>query len=145
MPAIENLLGGEARFNLRKCRPIAIVVVTGIVMPDNDRLIAFIRRAEILLVPVHDQLLTVRILRRHEHDNDIVQDRLDARRVFGRQLVADLLAVVQAFEAVLQAHVVFGGARIAGLGVAAVLVHPPVGQSAAGTVGIVDLRPRWSR
>jgi hypothetical protein len=47
MPWIDDLLHGKAGFDLREETPVAIVVMTHIVMPQHHRAAALIRRAEV--------------------------------------------------------------------------------------------------
>ena len=87
MPWVDDLLDGKARLYLGKGTPVAVVVMAHIVMPQNNRIRSFIRRAQILFVPIDHQLLAVGVKRRNEDNDYVVQDRTNARRVAGCQLI----------------------------------------------------------
>ena len=59
-------------------------------MPQNHWAVPFIRSADVFLVPIHNQLLSVGIEGWHEHDDDVMQDGTDARRVTSRKLIRKL-------------------------------------------------------
>src|SRR5258707_3078242 len=96
MPWIDYFLDGEARLNLSKGTPVAIIVMAYIVMPQHDGAGAFVRSAQVLLVPVHYKLLAIWIERRHQHDDDVVQDGTDFRSVTGSQAVGKLGCALRA-------------------------------------------------
>ena len=70
--------------------PVAIVVVTGIVMVKLGRLATFSRRAEGFPVPVGNDVHAVGIRRRNQNKNHIVQDRQRVCVVGVRQVVSEL-------------------------------------------------------
>ena len=52
MPDVVNLVDGELRFDLRERIPVAVVIVTGVLVIELGRIGAFERRAECFVVPV---------------------------------------------------------------------------------------------
>ena len=90
VPAVKNFFGGQARLYLRKGCPVAVIVMAGVMMPDHDGLRSLIGSAKVLLVPVDDELFPIGVLRRHEDEDDVVQDGLYAGCVFRRKLIRKL-------------------------------------------------------
>jgi hypothetical protein len=61
MPDVVNLVDSDLRFDLRERIPVAIVIVTGVLVIELRRIGAFERRAECFVVPVFDDVDAVRI------------------------------------------------------------------------------------
>ena len=80
MPGILQLRG-EALLGLRKDVPVAIVVVPDIFLIQLRRRRAFIRRAQCLPIPARHDIHAVRVLRRHQQDDHVVEDGAELRRV----------------------------------------------------------------
>lgn len=87
MPAVQHLFRGRPSLNLSERGPIAVIVVAGIVVPDDNGLRTFVGSAEVFFVPINNKLLSVGILRRHQHDDDVMQNGLGASVVFRCELI----------------------------------------------------------
>ncbi len=61
-----------------------------VVVPQHHGIAALIRRAEIFLVPINDQLLPIWVLRRNQDHDHILQNVLDLGTFARRQLVCEL-------------------------------------------------------
>ena len=78
-----------ARLGLRERVPVAVVVVADVVVVELRRRRPFRLRAERRAVPVADDVHAVRILRRHEDDDRVREDRARLRRVAAREAVGE--------------------------------------------------------
>ena len=79
MPDVVNLVDRELRLDLRERVPVAVVIVAGVFVIELRRISSFVRRAESFVVPVLDDVNAVRIQRRHEQDDRVVEDLLNFR------------------------------------------------------------------
>ena len=80
-----------ARFRLRENVPVAIVVVADVVVIELRRRSAVIRRPARLAIPARDDIDAVRILRRLQQQDHVIENRLELRViVFGQQPIGKL-------------------------------------------------------
>ena len=77
MPDVENLVDDQLRLNLRERVPVAIVIVAGVLVIELRRVSAFVRRAQSFLIPVVDDIHAIRIGRRHEQDDGVLENLLN--------------------------------------------------------------------
>ncbi len=96
----------EARFGLRENVPVAIVVVADVLVIELRRRRAFIRRAQRLAIPARHDIHSVGILRRHQHDDHVVENGAELRRILREQVVDELNGGVRGGD--------FGGVNGAG-------------------------------
>src|SRR5688572_18454451 len=89
MPDVVDLVDSKLRLDLRERVPVAIVIVTYILVIKLRRLGSFIRRAERLVIPVLDDVDAVGIERWHEEDDRIIEDLPDLRFVAGCESMCD--------------------------------------------------------
>ena len=80
MPDVVDLLDRQAVLGLREHEPVAVVVVAGVGLIDLRRRAPLERRAERLRVPLLDEVPAIRVQRRHEQQDDIIEN-LPRRRV----------------------------------------------------------------
>ena len=83
MPGIDDLLNSKTRLYLGEGTPVPVVIMANVVVPEDDWIGPFVGCAEILFVPVDNELFAVGIERRNEDDDDVMQDGADSRRVAG--------------------------------------------------------------
>ncbi len=78
MPLIDHLRR-MLLLHLREPHPVAIVIVAHILVIKHGRIGSLGWSAQRLLIPIHDQLLAVRVLRRNHQQNHILESRLHIR------------------------------------------------------------------
>ncbi len=81
MPDVENLIDDELRLDLGERVPVAIVIVARVLVIELGRIGSFVRRAQSLLIPVVDDVDAVRIRRRHQQNDRVLQNLLNFRIV----------------------------------------------------------------
>src|SRR5712692_3235058 len=89
MPDVENLVDGELRLDLRERVPVAIVIMTSVLVIKLRRIGAFVRRAQRLVVPVLDDVHPVRIRGRHQQDDCVAQNLLNLWLVRRSQTISN--------------------------------------------------------
>src|ERR1700678_3555782 len=94
MPWIDNLLHREPGLYLSEGAPVAVVIMPHIVMPQNNRADPFVWRAEVFLVPVANDSLAIRVQRRDQHDDGVLQNSANAGCGPCRQLVRNLCSAL---------------------------------------------------
>ena len=75
VPDVVERVDGQLRFDLGEGVPVAVIVVAGVVVVELGRFRSFGRGAEGSVVPMRDDGHPVGILRRHEPEDHIVEDR----------------------------------------------------------------------
>ena len=74
MPDVVNLVYGDLRLDLREGIPVAVVIVAHVLLIKLRRIGAFIRRAECFVVPVFDNVNTVRIQGGNQQDDRVMEN-----------------------------------------------------------------------
>ncbi len=76
---------------------VAVVIVPDVLLIQIGQRADLIRRTQVLSIPRDDFVLTVRIQRRPQHHDDVVQNRIDLRIALGRdELISQLNRVLRA-------------------------------------------------
>ena len=86
-PLVPQDLGGHLAFLLAEEVHVAIVIVAGVVVIEVRQRAGFAGRAEGLVVPVGDHDLAIGIERRHQQEDDVVEDLLDGGGIAGGEVV----------------------------------------------------------
>ena len=94
VPHVVQLADGGARLRLRKDIPVAIIVVPHVALPQLRRRRTFERRAQRLAIPLGHDIDAVRIQRRHQQHDVILQNGPEARRILRDQPVRKLHGAV---------------------------------------------------
>ena len=77
MPDVVNLVDRDLRLNLREGVPVAVVIVARVLVIELRRIGAFERRAECFVVPVLDDVNAVRVERRDQQNDRVVENFLN--------------------------------------------------------------------
>ncbi len=88
MPDVVDLSHRQLRLDLRERVPVPVVVVAHVVMVQERRIRTLPRLAQRALVPVDHQLAPVRVQRRHQQQDHLVQDLARGLVIPRRQMVS---------------------------------------------------------
>src|SRR5215472_8201058 len=90
VPDVVSLVYGHLGLDLSKGIPIAVVVVTGVVVIELRGAGSFAGGSQGLVVPLFHDVNAIRVERRHQQDNAVVKDLASFRRAIRRQPVCNI-------------------------------------------------------